>query len=475
MADPLACVVTALSVITAAGAAGHAATYKRDNRGAMLWIALILFLPLIGSGLYYLLGINRVRRRAAILRHRPGVDLPPTNRPDSAPLPSALEHLAPLVRAVDELTGKPLLAGNRLAPLINGDEAYPAMLADIASARHSISCCSYLFGADVAGRAFVAALGAAVRRGVKVRVLIDASNTWFTRAGIFRLLKAAGVPHAHFLPFFRQWPPVTLNLRNHRKLLVIDGRVGFTGGMNIVAAHWLGKRPAHPVADIHFRVEGPVVAHLQQAFADDWLFTTGEKLDARDWFPPLAPALADATLARGIASGPDEHLESLRWTILAAIASARRSLRILTPYFMPDSPLISALNVARRRGVTVDIVLPTRGDVPYVQWASAAQWWQVLEHGCRLWEASPPFDHTKLFIVDDDWALVGSANWDPRSLRLNFEFNLECYDRVFARTLIEIFDTRRRHAREITLAEADGRSLLVRLRDGICRLGAPFM
>jgi cardiolipin synthase len=479
MPDLLPYLVTALSALAAAGAAGHAAVYKRDSRAAMLWITLIVFLPLAGAALYFILGINRVHRRAVILRRRAlRRHSLPASPPDPPPcgepaLPPALGHLAPLARAVGDLTARPLLAGNRLEPLLNGDAAYPAMLAQIAAAKHSISLSTYIFNADETGMSFVTALGDAVRRGVQVRVLIDASNTLFAKSAVYRALRTAGVPYARFMPLFMQWPPVTLNLRNHRKLLLVDGRLGFTGGMNILASHWLGKRPLHPVADIQFRVEGPVVAHLQDAFADDWLFATGEILEGGDWFPPLAPA--GETPARGIASGPDQHLETLRWSLLAAIATAQRSLRILTPYFVPDPPLVSALNVARRRGVAVEIVLPDHGDVPFVQWASAAQWWQVLEHGCRIWRAPPPFDHAKLFVVDDEWALVGSANWDPRSLRLNFEFCLECYDPAFARTLTGIFEARRRGAREITLAEADGRSLPVRLRDGICRLASPFM
>jgi cardiolipin synthase len=479
MAGTLSWIGTTLAIALAAGAAGHAAVYKRDSRAAMLWIALIVFLPFAGAALYFILGINRVHRRAVILRQRAlrryGAAAAPANPPPAGEpaLPRFAAHLAPLARAVGELTGRPLLSGNRLEPLVNGDAAYPAMLAQIAVARRSISLSTYIFNADETGLSFVAALGAAVRRGVQVRVLIDASNTLFARAAVYRALREEGVTFARFLPLFMQWPPVTLNLRNHRKLLIIDGQLGFTGGMNILASHWLAKRPAHPVADIQFRVEGPVVAHLQDAFADDWLFTTGETLEGEDWFPPLAPA--GGILARGIASGPDQRLETLRWSLLAAIAAAQKSVRILTPYFLPDPPLVSALNVARRRGVAVEIVLPTHGDVPFVQWASAAQWWQVLEHGCRLWQAPAPFDHAKLLVIDDDWSLVGSANWDPRSLRLNFEFNLESYDPDFARTLVGIFETRRRGAREITLAEADGRSLAVRLRDGFCRLAAPFM
>lgn len=471
---PAALFVAAIMAFTAT----HAVLYKRDSRAAALWATLICLLPGVGVGLYLLVGINRVQRRAMRLKQadRRLPHLPLAGVHSLAPepvLPAALFHLKPLAHAVRGLVRQPLLAGNRFEILRDGDAAFPAMLEEIAAARHSISLSSYLFGADQTGLAFVTALQAAVRRGVQVRVLIDASTTLFARGGIFRALRNAGVPCARFLPVVLHWPPVAFHLRNHRKLLVIDGCRGFTGGMNIVAAHWLGRRPARPASDIQFRITGPVVAHLQDAFADDWFFATGEVLEGEPWFPPLEPA--GTVLARGIASGPDERIETLRWSLLAATASARHSLRILTPYFVPDPTLISALNTARRRGVTVDVVLPQNGDVPFVQWASAAQWWQMLEHGCRIWLAPPPFDHAKLFIVDDAWSLIGSANWDARSLRLNFEFSVECYDEEFSGQLVTLFETRRQASREITLADADARPLRRRLRDSIARLAAPFL
>ena len=243
--------------------------------------------------------------------------------------------------------------------------------------------------------------------------------------------------------------------------------------MNLRVGHWLEKKPPSPVQDLQFRIEGPVVAQLQEVFADDWLFTTGESLRGDKWFPPLE--LAGPVIARGIADGPDEDLDKLRWTILGALAAARESIRIATPYFLPDPGLISALNVAALRGVEVDLLLPARNNLPFVQWASQAQWWQILEHGCRLWLTRPPFDHSKLLVVDDCWSLVGSANWDPRSLRLNFEFNVECYDAELAGKLAGLFDARRRQARRMTLEEIDSRSLPVRLRDGVARLLTPFL
>jgi cardiolipin synthase len=266
---------------------------------------------------------------------------------------------------------------------------------------------------------------------------------------------------------------MSINLRSHRKIMVVDGRLGFTGGMNIRQGNCLKQQPRTPVQDVHFRVEGPVVAHLQEVFTDDWLFTTGEALRGGLWFP--TPEKAGTVLARGVPDGPDENFEKLRWTLLGALAVSRESVRIVTPYFLPDSTVVSALNLAAMRGVQVDIVLPAKNNLPFVHWASRAMWWQVLMHGCRIWLSPPPFDHSKLMLVDGAWVLLGSANWDARSLRLNFEYNLECYDAQLAVRVAELIESKRRHARLVTLEEIDGRPLPEKLRDGIARLLTPYL
>jgi cardiolipin synthase A/B len=466
--------IGALGVIFGLWAATHATLYKRDNGDALLWSTICLLVPVVGPALYLGFGINRIERRAVLLRRRRLTQPSPRQADPERDSAGGVEPaFRPLAHVVHDLTGMPLLAGNRITPLGTGDTAYPAMLKAIADARRSVTLASYLFDGDAVGRQFARELGNAARRGVEVRVLIDASGVLFSRHRIVGRLRGEGVPYAQFLPAFSFSRPVGFNLRNHRKLMVVDGCVGFTGGMNIVAAHYLSRQPSHPVADIHFRVEGPVVEQLQDAFADDWVFTTGEVLAGPAWFPPILPA--GNSLARGIADGPDEPTQKLRWTLLASIALARRSLKIATPYFLPDQPIVSALNVAAMRGVSVEIVLPSHGDVPFVQWASEALWWQLLEHGCRIWVTGEPFDHSKVFIVDDAWVLVGSPNWDNRSLRLNFEFGLECYDRALAGELTNWFAGRRASAREVTFSEVESRPALVRLRDGIARLAAPLM
>jgi cardiolipin synthase len=266
---------------------------------------------------------------------------------------------------------------------------------------------------------------------------------------------------------------MSMNMRTHRKILVTDGRLGFTGGLNIRVGHCLKRQPQSPVQDIHFRVRGPVVTQLQEVFADDWLFTTGESLRGEAWFPK--PEMAGQVLARSVPDGPDEDFEKLRWTLLGALAIARYSVRIVTPYFLPDPAVVSALNLAAMRGVQVDIILPARSNLRVVDWASRAMWWQVLEHRCRIWLSPPPFDHSKLMLVDGCWVLLGSANWDPRSLRLNFEFNLECYDLDLARQLEEVIVSKLKAAHLVTLRQVDARPLPVRLRDGIARLLTPYL
>ena len=468
-----------LALLLSLLASGHAVLYKRDSRAALGWVGFIWLVPLGGAVLYFIFGVNRLRRRAASLRS--GM---PRYQPQPVPaqcLPEELHHHLPkhtghlnmLARVVSGVVAEPLTSGNRIEPLINGDEAYPAMLQAIQQARSTLSFQTYIFDRDAAGLEFAHALGEAVRRGVEVRVLIDDAGTRYSWPSILHVLRQQKVPHARFLPVFALWRLMAMNLRSHRKIMVVDGSVGFTGGMNIRQGNLLQQAPRSPVQDIHFRVEGPVLAQLQQAFVDDWHFTTGEALRGERWFPPLSAC--GPVLARGVVDGPDEDFEKLRWTLLAALAIARHSVQIVTPYFLPDQAIVSALNLAAMRGVRVDIVLPEKSNLCYVHWASRAMWWQVLEHGCHIWLSKPPFDHSKLLLVDSCWVLLGSANWDARSFRLNFEFNMECYDVELASRLEKLFQQKRQGAHEVTLEEMDARSLPLRLRDGVARLLTPYL
>ena len=454
-------------------ASGHALLHKRDARAATIWIGVIWTLPALGPLLYLALGVNRIRRHALKL----GV-----HKTFSRPVPENLgepehdgaEHLKHIARVVSRVVTQPLTAGNKIEPLVNGDEAFPAVLAAIESAKKSVTLCTYIFDNDASGKQFVAVLERAIQRGVAVRVLIDSAGARYSWPPITHALRHAKIPFAKFLPasIFTPWHVATINLRNHRKSLVVDGQTAFTGGINIRHGNVLADQPKHPVQDLQFRVVGPAVTQLQEAFANDWAFTTEEILDGDLWFPKLFQR--GNVIARVITDGPDADFDKLRLTLLAALAEAQTSVKILTPYFLPDNALITALNLAALRGVRVDIILPAKNNLPFVHWASRALWWQVLERGCHVWLMPPPFDHSKLMIVDSHWVLLGSANWDARSLRLNFELNVEGYGRGFAQEMDKVIEKKLSTAREVTLAEVDGRSLPAKLRDAIARLFSPY-
>jgi cardiolipin synthase len=471
-------IITLVSLGLMTVASAHIVMYKKDTRAAIGWIGVVLLSPILGALAYAVLGINRVQRRAANLRApKRYVSLDARHACGREEvlgcLPPHLKRLASLEKLIGQLTGRPLLAGNRVAPLVGGAEAYPQMLAAIDQAEHAIALCSYIFDNDRTGQQFAAMLAAAVKRGVQVRVIIDAIGARYSFPSIVRTLQESGVPVARFLPTLLPGRFSYSNLRSHRKILVVDGRLGFTGGLNIRDGHDARLNTPHPILDHHFRIEGPVVGQMLGVFAEDWAFCTEELLTGEAWFPELQPV--GKALARGISAGPDSDLDKLRLTLEGALACAESSVCIVTPYFLPEASLVGALNVAALRGVEVDIILPKANNLTLVKWASDAMLWQVLERGCRVWMSPPPFDHTKLMLVDRAWTLLGSGNWDPRSLRLNFEFDVECYEAELAAKLHEWMMEKRQRARQVTLAQADGRSLPVRLRDGVARLLTPYL
>ncbi|HEX5656485.1 MAG TPA: phospholipase D-like domain-containing protein [Polyangiales bacterium] len=469
--------LTALVLSCAVVASSHVVLHKRDVRSAIGWVGLIWLVPWLGALLYLLLGINRIQRRAIMLRREPGKrSEPPLALPQQGEqerIEVSCLHLEDLTVAIGNVTKKRLTSGNRFVPLINGDAAYPAMLAAIDRAEHSIAMSTYIFETTGVGAKFVDALVRAHERGVQVRVLIDDIGVRYARPRADRVLRKRHVPTALFMPARSLLRAPYFNLRNHRKILIVDGKVGFTGGMNIRESHVIADPHGQPTRDLHFQVGGPVVAHLAEVFASDWDFTTREKLTGQLWFPELAPT--GSTLARGIADGPDEAFERVSWTLQAALACAHRSVTIMTPYFLPDPVIHSALSTAALRGVEVNVVLPGDNNLRLVQWAMWRQLEEVLRHGVRVWLTPPPFDHTKLMLVDSEWVLLGSANWDTRSLRLNFELDLECYDQDLCASLTAHVSSRLSLARELTFHELRSRPLAWRVRDGFARLLMPYL
>jgi cardiolipin synthase A/B len=453
-----------LHVGLAALACSHALLSKPDPRSASGWILTCWVFPLAGPVLYALFGVNRVRNRARQLRA--GI----TAVRDVCPPEAGGDFAAQLTRIGDAVTQWSRVLGNAIRPLENGENAFPRMLGAINGARRSVWLATYIFETDPVGRQFVAALAAAQERGVEVRVLVDGVGEWYSWPHVVPLLRRAGVRAARFLaPRLLPWPRLAINMRNHRKLLLVDGTVAFVGGMNI-GGREVGKANQRRMADLHFEVHGPIVAQLERAFGVDWQFAAAEELRMR-----AAPPAAGPAICRVVTDGPDEDNDKLLYVILGAISVARRQVLVMTPYFIPQPELTSALQAAALRGVEVALVLPARSNLRYVDWASRRWLPPLLERGVRIFLQPVPFSHTKLLVVDGAYAQIGSANMDLRSLRLNFEIAVEIYCEESCRLLVAYIESARAHSAEYSLAAARSLTLAARIRNSLFWLLSPYL
>jgi cardiolipin synthase len=464
----------ALGLLIAIAVTAHVLLTRREVAASAGWIGLAWFAPFLGGFLYFVLGINRVQRRARLVRGGPAS---PRRHGRARMAEPTDRHLSPLEKAIGLLTERPAELGNNWRILQNGDEAYPAMLAAIAGAKASVGLSSYIMRADSAGMRFVAALRAAQDRGVVVRVIVDGVGSGWLRSKAYSALLAAGLPAQRFMHTVLPWRMPFLNLRTHKKILVVDGQLAFTGGINIADQNELAANPANPVQDTHFELRGPVVAQLVEAFARDWAFCTesgntdGEALEGPSWFPNLMPQ-GEAT-ARVVTAGPDQDLEKVEFAVQQAIACAQTRITVMTPYFLPDQPMMMALSLAAMRGVVVEIMLPEYGDHRLMDWAWRANIAPLLHDGCRVFLSPPPFRHSKVMVVDGAWCLIGSSNWDMRSLRLNFELCVEITDSTLAKKLEALVAQWR--GRPLNETEIRSRSVALRLRDAAARLLLPYL
>ncbi|MEK1946154.1 MAG: phosphatidylserine/phosphatidylglycerophosphate/cardiolipin synthase family protein [Ensifer adhaerens] len=472
-----------LSFVLGVPAAIHAAMTKDDVRAAAGWVGVVLLSPIVGAVVYGVAGINRIRRSSigmqrSLLRGRGPDQFGRFDVSDAEIGTRFGQRFSAMKILGDRVSRHAMSTGNRISMLEGGDAAYTAMLHEITHARRSILLESYIFDRDALGLRFADALIAARGRGVEVRVLIDAVGARYSVPSIVGYLKAASVPTAVFngniimglrLPY--------ANLRTHRKILVVDGKVAFAGGMNIRAGFTTEIAGPEAAYDTHFRITGPVVADIFQVSAEDWQFSTGELLASDTWkIEPTSPAAkAPGILMRAVPSGPDKTNETNHKMLMGAFSVARKNIRLMSPYFLPDRELISALVTAARRGVVVDIVVPAVNNLLLVDRAMTAQFDQVLKGHCRVWRAKGAFNHSKLLAVDETWAYVGSTNLDPRSLRLNFEFDLEVLDDGFARDVSSRIAAIAESAEEVTLKDLNAQPLAARLANRLLWLGSPYL
>jgi cardiolipin synthase len=358
-------------------------------------------------------------------------------------------------RTMNNLLGPGMLPGNEIVTLRNGNETFPAMIRAIRGAKRSIDFETYIYWKGKVGRAFAEALADRARVGVAVHVILDWQGTRRLDHESLQLMKDAGVEIVQYNPLRPYRPsfwyrPERFNNRTHRKLLIVDGKIGFTGGVGI-ADEWDGhaEDPQH-YRDNHYRIEGPVVAELQSAFMDNWLRTNGSVLQGNDYFPPLASV--GSYKAQSFKSSRRGGSESTRLMYLMSISSASKTIRLANAYFVPDKSAIDTLIEAARRGVRIEIIVPgPHIDQQTVRQASRATCPKLLAAGIRVYEYQPTMFHCKYLIVDDLWVSVGSSNFDPRSFRLNAEANLNVLDANFAAQQVKVFEQDKAHSREITL------------------------
>ncbi len=471
----------------------HCLYSRKESASAVLWIFVAWSLPGIGPLLYLMFGVNRVPAKGWHKRHS-------NKELRNARLAREADEAMPLVywRALHdalatepntpfarEMNGTmntmlpdfPLLDGNRVEPLIAGDEAYPAMIEAIRAARHHIHMQTFILGNDRVGRMFLDALQERARAGVKVRLLYDrvgSSRAWmgrmFSRYARTPNMRIAGWTQIHPLKRHMQ-----INLRNHRKLLVVDGHTAFMGGLNIRDENITAAK-TEAIRDYHFRVHGPIVQELQYAFMTDWYFATDEDAETlltREHFPHIASE--GHALVRVVNGGPETETEVIGETFFAAIVAARKTLLTVTPYFVPTPDIVRAFRSAALRGVDVRLVVPARNNHVYAGLAGRSFYDTLLSAGVRLFERPPPFMHAKAMLVDDELALVGTANLDTRSLRLNYETNLAVYDAVFIDKLKRIMLEDISLSTELELSTWRRRPLRKQMAENFCRLLSPIL
>ena len=462
----------ALEVVWVIGISGYILLERRPPLATLAWIVSMATLPLLGLFVYYFLGprrLERKKRRRIVARSAKRIRAPGTVPDRASAVPGLGETGARLAAIAAGTEQSPPLGCTTLRIFDAGRETYDAIIEAMAAARHHVHLEYYIFNDGTVARRLREVMIARARAGVEVRLLLDGLGT--ARLGAFlQPMRDAGIEVARFGPKMR---PGFVNFRTHRKIVVCDGRVGFTGGMNIDDRHDETVTGADSWRDTHLRMEGDAVAPLALAFLEDWQYATGLVLDGEDYLPSLT---GDGTqLVQLCASGPDAHPQSIHAVYFTAITTARQRVWISTGYFVPDESMQSALIGAALRGVDVRVLLPARSDVPLADAAARSYFPELLNAGVRIYAYGPPALHAKTMLVDSDAAIVGSANLDNRSLRLNFEVAAICYGAAPVQRLDGMFTADLQRAREVTLDGLRRESLPQRLFEGTARLLSPML
>jgi cardiolipin synthase A/B len=452
---------------------------RKEPSSTIAWILTLIFLPVVGAILFLLFGRDRVRwpakrkRQAdafmrSILRERT------LEARDPSFADGQLTELEKQIFQVGSLlSGARASVGNRIEVLTRGNDVYEALAAAIDGAKHHVNAEFYLIRNDATGAWFRDKLVRAAERGVEVRLLCDAYGCLAIGSAWRRPLRRAGAKLGVFLPM-RSLFLQPVNLRNHRKIVVVDGKVAFSGGVNIGNEYRGEMRGIGHWRDTHFRMEGPAALALQRVFFQDWFFTTGEGVDPTPFFPPQLSIAGDASVAI-VPSGPDTRTEAIHRLFFAAIAGARERVFITTPYFVPDLPLVVALQVAAMRGVDVKIILPSRSNHRVTFHAGRSFYTELLEAGVHIYEYQPGMIHAKTMVVDGRIVFLGSANMDMRSFRLNFEVHALIHDAPTASVLEACFAEDLSQTIAVELGTWRTRRRRYRIAEGAGRFVSPLL
>jgi cardiolipin synthase len=452
---------------------------RKEPSSTIAWILTLIFVPVVGAVLFLLFGRDRVRWPA---RRKRQADAMVRNilreRTQAVRDPSFADgQLTELEKQIFQvgslLTGAGASVGNRIEVLTHGNDVYDALGAAIDGAEHHVNAEFYLIRNDQTGAWFRDKLVRAAERGVSVRLLCDAYGCLAIGSAWRRPLRRAGAKVGIFLPM-RSLFLQPVNLRNHRKIVVVDGKMAFSGGVNI-GDEYRGRMPGIGVwRDTHFRMEGPAALALQRVFFQDWFFATGEGVDPTPFFPANASPPGDATVAI-VPSGPDTRTEAIHRLFFAAIAGARERVYITTPYFVPDAPMVVALQVAAMRGVDVKLILPSRSNHRVTFHAGRSFYAELLEAGVHIYEYQPGMIHAKTMVVDGRIVFLGSANMDMRSFRLNFEVHALIHDAPTASELEECFSEDLAKTVAVDLARWRTRRRRDRIAEGAGRFVSPLL
>ena len=458
-----------LAVLAITGAL-HALLSKRDSKSALAWVAFCLLLPLLGPVTYLIFGINRTiskaQRTYLVKTEEDAADII---------LEPAGTQLRPLSLVGEKVTGHGLRSCDDIQVLENGEALYPAILAAIDAARESVYCATYIFQNDETGSTFVAAFSRAQERGVDVRIIIDGLGAIAYWPRVSRSLAKHKLNFKHFNPI-RLFPPsLNINLRNHRKILVIDDHCAFTGGQNIGDRHLVDQvENTIPTRDLHFRLTGKIVDDLKHSFLRDWSHCCG--VTGKTAYASANKNRDHSEIwSRLILDGPNENLDKLSELLVGILSTAKTRIWIMTPYFLPESDLVGALLGARLRGIDVRILLPERANIYMAHWAAQHGVQHILAKGLKVFSQPAPFIHTKALLIDDNYAMIGSANLDPRSLRLNFELGIEVFSEKFNRKLSDYFQKQLDQSSPLDREKLATRPIWMRIRNATAWLFSPYL